>query len=189
MATTVERTPDEIGLDLTGVDFCTTDLLALPRSVLKFPDRVGELSGSPGMISGVSVHSGYDTSWMLLAPQASSSVTVLLLDKRRIVLSSPIWKKIQMCLLSLQNHLWAHSPGWCKSPRCLPLGYNWYDSSTDLSWPHTCLGCAHLPLSWVRRLVSSSTRFSCCGYSIAVPLAPMEVAQTPFSRTPSLLLL
>lgn len=118
MATTVERTLDEIGLDLTGVDFCTTNLLALLRSVLKFPDGVGELSGSPGMISGLSVHSGYDTSWMLLAPQASSRVTVLHLDKRRIVLSSPIWKKIQICLLSLQNHLWARSPGWCKSPRC-----------------------------------------------------------------------
>lgn len=118
MATVVERTLDEIGLDLTGVDFCTTDLLALPRSVLKLPHKVGELSGSPGMISGVSVHSGYDTSGMLLAPQASSSVTVLHSDKRRIVLSSPIWKKIQMCLLSLQNHLSAHSPGWCKSPRC-----------------------------------------------------------------------
>jgi len=43
MVTMVERTLDETGLDLTSADFCTRDLPALLRSVLKFPHKVGEL--------------------------------------------------------------------------------------------------------------------------------------------------
>lgn len=62
MATIVERTSHEIGLDLTTVDFCTQDLLVLLRSMFKFPPNSDEPSENPGTDFGASVHSGYTES-------------------------------------------------------------------------------------------------------------------------------
>lgn len=102
MATMVEGT---IGLDLTSVDFCRRHLLALLWSVLQFPYKVGELSGNAGLLFGVSVHSGYDTRGMLLAQQASSSVTHVALGQ--------MWDRPLLSHLKENSYV---SPFLAKSP-------------------------------------------------------------------------
>lgn len=87
-----------IMVNLFLILLCSYTFTALPRSALQSPFWVAEPSGNLGLLSELPGHSGYDHIWMLLAPQASSSVMCCLppLNEGDITLFSPTWKKIQV---------------------------------------------------------------------------------------------
>lgn len=110
MAIIVERTLHETGLDLTTVDFCTRGQRLYSHPIQMNPQKtLGWLLGCLCI---------QDT----LLPTGSTSKHDLCCSGWicRTTLSSLILKKIQRCLLSLQNHTWAHCTACCKSPK-----YHW----------------------------------------------------------------
>lgn len=122
MATIVERTLHEEGLDLTTVDFCTRGLLVLLRSVFKFPPNSDEPSENPGWLLGcLWIQGTLDATGTTSKQQHNLCCPGLICTKiaqiDKIALSSPILKKIQGCFLSLQSPSWAHCTACCKSPK------------------------------------------------------------------------